>query len=91
VVRDVYNYMKQSFKRSSEFKEFQVFVDCKPNKLLQPCQTRWLSLSSCIKRVLEQFDALKLYFQGFQGYLFLICYVVQLFFNLFKIHARISM
>lgn len=64
VVRDVYNYMKQSFKRSSEFKEFQVFVDRKPNKLLQPCQTRWLSLNSCIKRVLEQFDTLKLYFQG---------------------------
>lgn len=64
LVRNIYNYMKQSFKRLSKFKEFQVFIDCKPHKMLQPCQTRWLSLSSCVKRVLEQYDALKLYFQG---------------------------
>lgn len=43
LLRNVYNYMKQSFKRLSEFKDFQIFVDCKPNKLLHPCQTRWLS------------------------------------------------
>ncbi|KYN29921.1 hypothetical protein ALC57_00622 [Trachymyrmex cornetzi] len=63
-VRDVHSYMKYSFKRMSEFKDFQNFVDTKPHKLLLPAQTRWLSLISVIKRVLEQYDALKLYFQS---------------------------
>lgn len=39
-VRDVYSYMKCNFKRTSEFKEFQQFVDAKPHKLLWPAQTR---------------------------------------------------
>lgn len=64
LVRDVYTYFKYSFKRQTEFKEFQVFVELKPHKLLQPSQTRWLSLHLCVKRILEQYSALKLYFQG---------------------------
>lgn len=56
--------MKLSFKRQSEYKEFQSFVDAKPHKLLQVCQTRWLALHCCVKRVLEQYKALKLYFRG---------------------------
>lgn len=40
-VRDIYTYMKYGFKRQCEYKEFQVFVDTKPHKLLQICQTRW--------------------------------------------------
>lgn len=64
LVRDVYTYLKYSFKRQSAFNEFQMFVEAKPHKLLQPCQTRWLSLHSCIKRVIEQYSALKLYFTG---------------------------
>lgn len=64
VIREVYTHMKQSFKRQSEFKNFQTFVESKPHKLLQPSQTRWLFLHSCVNRVLEQFNALKLYFQG---------------------------
>jgi len=39
LIRDIYVYMKLSFKRQSEYKEFQVFVDAKPHKLFQPCQT----------------------------------------------------
>lgn len=56
--------MKNSYKRQNNFKEFQCFVEIKPHKLLQPCQTRWLSLLVCVKRVLEQYNVLKLYFQG---------------------------
>ncbi|KAF0706384.1 E3 SUMO-protein ligase KIAA1586-like, partial [Aphis craccivora] len=40
------------------------FVEVKPHKLFQPSQTRWLSLYACVKRVLGQWNALKLYFQG---------------------------
>lgn len=36
----------------------------RPHKILKPCQTRWLSLHSCIKRILEQLNALKLFFQS---------------------------
>ncbi|KAL5237061.1 hypothetical protein ACI65C_004471 [Semiaphis heraclei] len=64
LIRDIYTYMKLSYKRQSEYKEFQVFVDAKPHKLLQASQTRWLSLHSCVKRILEQYKALKLYFEG---------------------------
>lgn len=64
LVRDIFTYMQYSFKRFTEFKEFQVFLNLKPHKLLHPAQTRWLSLSAVIVRTLEQYDALKLYFQG---------------------------
>lgn len=55
LVRDVYTYFKYSFKRQTELKEFQVFVELKPHKLLQPSQTRLLSLHLCVKRILEQY------------------------------------
>jgi len=41
-----------------------MFVNTKPHKLLQPSQTRWLSLHSCIKRVIDQYSAFKLIFTG---------------------------
>jgi len=63
LVRNIYLYMQYSFKRQSQFKDFQVFLNLKPYKLLQPAQTRWLSLQSAIKRVLEQYEALILYFR----------------------------
>lgn len=64
LVREVYVYMKYSFKRQTEFSEFQTFVESKPHKLLHPSQTRWLSLHPKVKRTIEQYQALKLYFQG---------------------------
>lgn len=64
LVKSIYSYFKYSSKRQIEFKEFQKFVEVKPHKLLRPCQTRWLSLHACISRVLEQWSALQLYFQG---------------------------
>lgn len=64
LIRGIYTYMKYSYKRQKNFVEFQNFIESKPHKLLQPSQTRWLSLLACVKRVTEQFPALKLYFQG---------------------------
>lgn len=63
-VRKIYNYFSYSYKRQDNLKEFQEFVNTKPHKLLQPSQTRWLSVISAITRILEQFEALKLYFQS---------------------------
>jgi len=64
LVREIYTYFQYSFKRQTAFKEFQSFTETKPHKLLKPCQTRWLSLHSTIKRILEQISPLKLYFQA---------------------------
>lgn len=44
--------MHQSYKRQTEFEQFQIFFDLKPNKMLQPSQTSWLSIVATVKRVL---------------------------------------
>ncbi|KAG5897671.1 hypothetical protein JTB14_011481 [Gonioctena quinquepunctata] len=44
LVRDIHGYFKNSYKRVTEFKEFQEFVEAKPHKLLRKCDTPWLSL-----------------------------------------------
>lgn len=62
LARDIYNYLSHSYKRQTEFKEFQIFLDLKPHKILRLSQTRWLSLLSVVKRLLEQYDAFILYF-----------------------------
>lgn len=61
MTRDIYNYFL-SPKQMAIFKEFQEFANVKPHKILHPCQTRWLSLHSAVKRLLEQLPALKLFF-----------------------------
>lgn len=62
LARNIYTYFHQSYKRQHELIQFQNFVNVKPHKLLQPSHTRWLSLLSVVKRILEQYDALILYF-----------------------------
>lgn len=62
LARDIHNYVAHSYKRLTLLKEFQEFVNIKPHKLLHPSQTRWLSLQQVVKRLLEQYDALVLYF-----------------------------
>ena len=63
LLHDVYNYFCHSAKRQSELKEFQYFTETEPHKLLRASQTRWLSLHSCVIRLIEQWDALLHYFQ----------------------------
>uniref|UniRef100_H3AUD8 HAT C-terminal dimerisation domain-containing protein n=1 Tax=Latimeria chalumnae TaxID=7897 RepID=H3AUD8_LATCH len=62
LARNVYNFFKCSSKRKSSFVQFQVFVDTEIHKILHPSQTRWLSLLAVVKRLLEQWNALKLFF-----------------------------
>lgn len=40
-------------------------MEAQPHKLLKLAQTRWLSLESCVTRILEQWEALRLYFIAF--------------------------
>ena len=60
--RNIYAYFSRSSLRRQELKEFQEFVNVSPHKLLSYGQTRWLSLGACVERLLEQWDALRLYF-----------------------------
>ena len=67
LMRDVYNYFSNSAKRQEQFKIVQHFCDMEPHRLLRPCQTRWLSLHSCVSRLIEQWDALIQFFQAVAG------------------------
>ncbi|KAK4328250.1 hypothetical protein Pmani_001368 [Petrolisthes manimaculis] len=62
VARRIYSYIMNSPKRLSEFAEFQKFTEVQPHKILHPSCTRWLSLEEVVKRILEQWPALTLYF-----------------------------
>lgn len=62
LVHDLYSYFKNSPNRKTSFEEFQHFFHCEPHKILKPCQTRWLSLSACVNRVLNQWNALEMFF-----------------------------
>lgn len=62
LTRNIYNHFKTSSKRQSQLKAFQEFCDAKIHKMLRPAQTRWLSLLAVVERILEQWEALKLYF-----------------------------
>lgn len=62
LLRDVFKYFKYSSKKYCMYQEFQKFFDVKPHKLLYPAQTRWLSLVAVVRRVLEQWEPLKLFF-----------------------------
>lgn len=60
--RNVFNFFSHSSKRQSQYVEFQTFLNMDVHKILHPSQTRWLSLASVVERLLEQWDALKLFF-----------------------------
>lgn len=60
--RNIDSFFSSSAKRQSEFMEFQMFMDTEPHKMLHPAQTRWLSLTAVVERILEQWEPLKLYF-----------------------------
>lgn len=62
LARNIYGFFKNSAKRQAMFKEFQDFCNIEPHKILRPSQTRWLSLLQVVKRILEQWEPLKLFF-----------------------------
>ena len=62
LARSIYNYFKNSSKRQAQFQEFQDFCNAETHKILRPYQTRWLSLLSVVKRIIEQWQPLKLFF-----------------------------
>lgn len=61
--RNIYNHFGRSPKNSANLKKFQAFYELKPHKILRASQTRWLSLQACVRRILEQWDALTHYWR----------------------------
>jgi hypothetical protein len=62
LARSIFSYFRHSSKRKVEFVQFQEFCDLDPHQMLHPSQTRWISLSSVVCRIIEQWPALQLYF-----------------------------
>lgn len=62
LAHDVHNTLKHSSKRMAQFCEFQEFAGVERHRILSPSRTRWLSYSAVIKRMLEQWGALQLFF-----------------------------
>lgn len=60
---DVFYYFKKSFKRKNELKKFQNLCSVEEKKIIKHCITRWLSLGKCLKRIIDQWQALLLYFK----------------------------
>lgn len=60
--RDIYNYFQNSSKRLLELRECQIFAQEKPQNILRPSQTRWLSLQQVVTRILQHWSSLELFF-----------------------------
>lgn len=55
---DVYYYLDKSSKRQAAFKQMQLLNDLKESKILKHVSTRWLSIRTCLPRLVENWDAL---------------------------------
>ncbi|GFN80995.1 proteinral transcription factor ii-i repeat domain-containing protein 2 [Plakobranchus ocellatus] len=63
-LRDLTSYFSRSSKRQRDFTMIQDVVDMVNHKIPKLSQTRWLSRENVIKVILEQYEALLLYFQS---------------------------
>lgn len=62
LLRNIGSHFNRSYKRQSDFLEFQEFFKTEIHKILSPATTRWLSVKQCVDRILEQYEPLKAYF-----------------------------
>jgi hypothetical protein len=60
---DIFYYLDKSSKRHKTLKEFQGLHGADVSSILKHCTTRWLSLSVCITRLLEQWGPLTHFFE----------------------------
>ena len=62
-IKNVCFYFSRSSKRNHQFQLIQEVVQVEQHKVLKLCETRWLSREAVIDRIIEQWDALHLFFQ----------------------------
>ena len=63
-VKNVFFYFSRSSKRNVQFRLIQEVVKVHSHRVFKLSETRWLSREAVIERKLEQWDALKLFFQS---------------------------
>jgi hypothetical protein len=61
---NVVNYFRRSPLNKMKFLEFQEVLNIEPSNILGISKTRWLELYNGIKRILDKWDSLTLYFKG---------------------------
>ena len=64
LARKIYNFFNSSAKRRAQFAEFQIFLELDILRMLHPRQTRLLSLLPVIIRILNQWDASRVFFDA---------------------------
>ncbi|XP_061783213.1 uncharacterized protein [Nerophis lumbriciformis] len=62
ILSSIYTHFDISAKLCEISNEFVEFTDSETLKILRDCASRWLSLLTCINRVLSQWDALQAHF-----------------------------
>ena len=60
---DLYYYLDKSSKRIQTLRDFQELCNTETRKILKHVCTRWLSVGICLKRVLDQWELLTLFFE----------------------------
>lgn len=64
LIISIYYYFDKSCKRKVELKEFEDFCGVESRKILKHVSTRWLSLGKTLNRLLQQYPAIKSYFNS---------------------------
>lgn len=64
VLTDVYYYFHHSEKRICDFKEVQLLYNEEAKDILKHCPTRWLSLTTSLKRIVQLWQPLCEYFKS---------------------------
>ncbi|CAH2108899.1 unnamed protein product [Euphydryas editha] len=64
LIRETYNWFAHSTKRKNEYQEIYETINCgeAPLKILQVCDTRWLSIEPAVRRILAQWKEMTLHF-----------------------------
>ncbi|XP_045025188.1 uncharacterized protein LOC123469911 [Daphnia magna] len=63
----VFNHFARSPKRRESFEAFEDFGDGTKECILRPSSTRWLTLKNAVNRILQQYNALCVYFTDVVG------------------------
>lgn len=61
LLRNIGSHFHRSHARIKKLEEFQEYFQTGIHKILSPSITRWLSIKSCVDRVLEQYEPLQAY------------------------------
>lgn len=82
LIRETYNWFAHSAKRKNQYQEIYETINCgeAPLKILQLCDTRWLSIEPAVQRILAQWKELTLHF----GLVSDRCYTADLLYSMFK-------